>query len=75
MSKFEAVKSLTKVSNQLVYEADVRRNVSLTLNLFPHLWEVLTLSLEIFFENVQLHLEGADIFHHITDRIFLTLQL
>lgn len=75
LSKTEAIKPFTEVSNEFIYEVNKRRNISLSLNLFFHLCEMQALSLQIFLEQIQFSLEGADSGHQITDGIVLALEL
>ena len=73
LSQAEAVKASFEVSNQLIHEVNMRRNISLSLNLFLDVWEVFTVSLKIFLEHFQFPLEGADSCHQITNRVLLAL--
>lgn len=55
LSQAEAVKTITVVSCEFLNKLNMRRNLSLSLNLKFQCWEVCTVSLEINLENVNFH--------------------
>ncbi len=71
----ELFSETTEVSQRLVDEVVVRRNVSLTPILLLHFWEVCALYFKISFENLQLPVRGVDSCHQIRNGIVSALQL